>query len=265
MVDADVYSIHMGNRSGITIVYQAHDSRDEMNVKTRKTRIDKGILRIPDYQYDVLRWIGEMGGVRKDVLTRLLGNKLRNAGRIAVRWVEMGLAYYQKIEDGQMGSWIWLTRKGLEEVGLPFKEQKPKQHELHHHRMIALIRLKLESRWPDITDVKGPGRLDWEYNQLPNEIRKITRNPDMSFRLDGQLLYVEYERSPKGKRLTEEWVNKLYLRCLDAADELSGVYIFYDDRTASEIGSIPERYNPVVAGQQYNYFIIRHINDFLNA
>ena len=70
-----------------------------------------------------LLWIGEQYAIRIDQLARLLG---RSAGRTltesttraaVARWVRGGFAQTRKVTVREPG-FVWLTTKGLREVGL---------------------------------------------------------------------------------------------------------------------------------------------------
>lgn len=120
----------------------------------RKERSDKGSIKITERDLAVLGFIGEQYAVRHDQLARLLrrpatGSLSESATRaVLARWEKAGLASSRKI-IGDEPKFVWLTRSGLDEVGLPFKPWTPTAASLAHLFWTNQVRMHTEARHPD--------------------------------------------------------------------------------------------------------------------
>lgn len=121
---------------------------------SRRVRADKGSVRLTARDISSLRWVGEQYAIRLDQLARLLG---RSAGRTltesttraaASRWIRGGLAKSRKVTFGEPG-FVWLTTRGLREVGLSFKAWEPSASTVNHLYWTNQVRLYAEERHPD--------------------------------------------------------------------------------------------------------------------
>jgi len=136
------------------------DARKGMPMeKKRKTRADKGFVRLRDRDLKSLSWIAEQYAVCLDQLQRLLGREAgrgakeedfisENAARLVVaRWKRARLVEYRKftVEDP---AWVWLTAHGLQELGLGYKAYEPSVSKLEHFFMVNEVRLMLEEEQP---------------------------------------------------------------------------------------------------------------------
>jgi hypothetical protein len=119
----------------------------------RKERSDKGSIKITERDLSVLRFIGEQYAVRADQLARLLkrpvDGALSESGTRAVvtRWEKAGLSASKKVTADEP-KFIWLTRKGLDEVGLAFKPWTPTAVSLAHIFWTNQVRMHTEARHP---------------------------------------------------------------------------------------------------------------------
>jgi hypothetical protein len=119
----------------------------------RKERSDKGSIKITERDLSVLRFIGEQYAVRADQLARLLkrpdDGALSESGTRAVltRWEKAGLSASRKVTADEP-KFIWLTRKGLDEVGLAFKPWTPTAVSLAHIFWANQVRMHTEARHP---------------------------------------------------------------------------------------------------------------------
>ena len=120
----------------------------------KRQRSDKGSVRLTERDVMSLLWIGEQYAIRIDQLARLLG---RSAGRTltesttraaVARWVRGGFAQTRKVTVREPG-FVWLTTKGLREVGLSFKGWEPSASTASHLYWINQVRLHVEDRHPD--------------------------------------------------------------------------------------------------------------------
>lgn len=119
----------------------------------RKKRSDKGSIKITDRDLSVLRFIGEQYAVRQDQLARLLkrpaeGALSESATRAVVsRWEKASLSDSRKVIADEP-KFIWLTRRGLDEVGLSFKPWAPTAVSLAHIFWTNQVRMHTEDRHP---------------------------------------------------------------------------------------------------------------------
>lgn len=119
----------------------------------RKERSDKGSIKVTERDLSVLRFIGEQYAVRHDQLARLLKRPaegaLSESGTRAVvsRWEKAGLTDSRKVIADEP-KFIWLTRKGLDEVGLSFKPWAPTAASLAHIFWTNQVRMHTEERHP---------------------------------------------------------------------------------------------------------------------
>ena len=119
----------------------------------RKERSDKGSIKITERDLSVLRFIGEQYAVRQDQLARLLkrpdlGSLSDSATRAVIaRWERAGLTESRKVIADEP-RFVWLTRRGLDEVGLAFKRWVPTAASLAHIFWTNQVRIHTEERHP---------------------------------------------------------------------------------------------------------------------
>lgn len=139
--------------------------RPECKKRTRKTRSDKGSMRLTWRDRWAMPWVGTAGGIRFDHFQRLLGmnpqgrDKRRRklsadaTRKVVKRWCNKGFARFEPILAEQPG-WLWLTRKGLREVGLQaLHVSRPAGYFVEHQHAANYVRLRLAFDEPDA---------DWE-------------------------------------------------------------------------------------------------------
>lgn len=130
-------------------------SLERDGVAERRARSDKGSVRLTGRDMTSLRWIGEQYAVRFDQLARLLGRSVgrtltESTTRAAVnRWTRGGFAKSRKVTVGEPG-FVWLTTRGLREVGLSFKAWEPSASTVNHLYWTNQVRLHAEERHPDL-------------------------------------------------------------------------------------------------------------------
>lgn len=119
----------------------------------RKERSDKGSIKITERDLSVLRFIGEQYAVRQDQLARLLKRRAQGAlsdsatRAVVARWEKAGLTDSRKVITDEP-KFIWLTRRGLDEVGLAFKPWAPTAASLVHIFWTNQVRIHTEDRHP---------------------------------------------------------------------------------------------------------------------
>lgn len=125
----------------------------EVDGIARKERSDKGSIKITERDLSVLRFVGEQYAVRADQLARLLkrpreGVLSESATRAVIaRWEKAGLTDSRKVIADEP-KFVWLTRKGLDEVGLAFKPWTPTAASLAHIFWTNQVRIHTEDRHP---------------------------------------------------------------------------------------------------------------------
>lgn len=124
--------------------------------KEKRQRSDKGSVRLTERDVESLQWVGEQYAIRIDQLAKLLG---RAAGRTLTesttraaisRWVRAGLAKSRKVTVREPG-FVWLTTRGLREVGLTYKGWEPSASTATHIFWTNQVRLYVEKRHPEFS------------------------------------------------------------------------------------------------------------------
>lgn len=130
-------------------------SLERNGLAERRARSDKGSVRLTERDLTSLRWTGDQYAIRLDQLALLLG---RNAGRVltdstaraaVTRWTRAGLASTRKVTVGEPG-FVWLTARGLRELGLSFKNWEPSASTAAHIYWVNQVRLYVEKRHPEL-------------------------------------------------------------------------------------------------------------------
>jgi hypothetical protein len=203
----------------------------------------------------VLTWIGEMYTVRFDLLQKLLGDSPGVGGReqtkegelsavrtykVIQKWRDMGLAEYRRIL-GDEPLYVWLTTRGLREVGLDYREQTPSLALIKHYHQVTLVRRYVELRNPQML-WKSERAIRGEVASFEAKERKNKHVPDgILVRYDrrtGQLRYdtaIEVELARKGQTDLEFIISRL------AADYRYTFY-FVSDQTEPHITRLCEPY-----------------------
>ena len=126
---------------------------DEVVGIARRERSDKGSIKITERDLAILRFVGEQYAVRADQLTRLLkrpapGTLSESATRAVIaRWEKAGLTQSKKVVADEP-RFVWLTRRGLDEVGFAFKPWSPTAASLAHIFWTNQVRMHTEERHP---------------------------------------------------------------------------------------------------------------------
>jgi hypothetical protein len=92
---------------------------------------------------DALVFVAEMHGVQLDQLAVVLGSSAEQAGGVASRWRNLGLAESARLGPGP--PWVWVTRTGLAACGLPYPAGPPEPSRLAHTRAVTAVRLTLQA------------------------------------------------------------------------------------------------------------------------
>lgn len=122
-----------------------------------KRRRDAGILQITERDILCLTWISEQFCIPFDQLRRLLGRQAKattkhpdilsvSATRDTLqRWLQLGLIEPPRKIIGEHTPYIWLSRKGLSQLGLPYSYYEPRPGAIKHIYTTNSVRLALES------------------------------------------------------------------------------------------------------------------------
>jgi hypothetical protein len=92
---------------------------------------------------DALVFVAEMHGVQLDQLAVVLGSSAEQAGGVASRWRNLGLAESARLGPGP--PWVWVTRTGLAACGLRYPAGPPEPSRLAHTRAVTAVRLTLQA------------------------------------------------------------------------------------------------------------------------
>lgn len=216
-------------------------------VSARKTRADKGLVRITERDIAVLTWIGEQYAVRFDTLQKLLGRRagessngvaeegkiaVRNVRRILKRWQDMKLVQYRKFLHNEPG-WVWLTGKGLREIGFAYRVYTPSAVSLRHFHHVNEVRLRLEKSYEDRLTWKCERALREEYEQLSDAEQRHHHVTDADITVDGKLIGIEVELTQKSSKRLVEIISKL-------TKQYPAVWYFVNDATQPVIEKIIE-------------------------
>jgi hypothetical protein len=186
----------------------------EYRIRVRKTRSDKGLIRLTDRDLRILTWIGEQYAVRLDTLQELLGRETRQptkadgcvsastARRVVARWKQEGLADARKYFYRQP-EWVWLTRKGLMQMNLEYSNWSPSVGILKHLHDLNSVRIRIENqfpecRWRSERDLRREHRNDSRFHVADGEVH-----------LNGQVIAVEVELTQKSMPRVTEIVRQL--------------------------------------------------------
>lgn len=207
--------------------------------KERKPRSDAGIPRMQDRDIEALRWIGEQGAASVDHLRDLLGrmsewetdepdrlSATRVRHIIEDRWEPAQMVSTENILGKK---WVWLTRRALSRVDLPFAPNRPADITVNHLSHINRIRLHLErlywsknlpGTWESTRFIER-SKKEWKALEkddplvfIPHQYRTwhmpdgiwTHRNKDQA---EDHVAFIEVEISSKGLERTERILSNL--------------------------------------------------------
>jgi hypothetical protein len=100
---------------------------------------------------EILSFMAEQYGIRKDQLARLLGGVSERTARALIdRWVRAGLVRRRTIFLRDH-AWLWPTREGLDLAPLPLPYWEPRPGMLEHVFHVNEVRMRVAERHPDAT------------------------------------------------------------------------------------------------------------------
>lgn len=148
------------------------------------------VIRFTERDAEILYAIGEMYTYRTDDIAAKAGTGETRTLQLIRRYRAAGLVETGRLLYGEP-AYHWLTRKGLKEVGLPFKASQPSALMLRHHHGINVVRRMLEasSIWGDSTWISER----W----LRNEARSSAHIPDGLVLAGARRICIELELTQK--------------------------------------------------------------------
>jgi hypothetical protein len=195
-----------------------------------KRRRDAGKQRLTLRDVFALTWIAHQYAIRLDHLQWVLGRypgygaKHTNwisegaARDVVNRWEQMGYIRAEGIRDKQP-FWIWITRKGLNKLGLAYTYSDLEESGLDaftHLYAINAIRLDIESDYPD---VQWTSERTLRREQVRIQEKAFLHRPDAVVVFeDGETVAIEAELSAKkpwelDENLLELLRGEEYLKC----------------------------------------------------
>lgn len=237
----------------------------------RKTRSDKGTFQLKPRDVFVLTWIGEMYSVRFDILRTLLSQDIDHEQRQRVyqyhleraadegreieipqenqvststvynqirRWKQAGLVESAQIVGGEP-IYIWLTQKGIDSVGLPYRAHTPSLQLVKHTHAVTKVRLRMEEMHPQGA-WKSERSITREINRLdPKERKRIDHVPDGEIHFsDGSVIVIEVELSQKAKsRISSIFAGLKHRYEMNQRKDVQ-IYYFVNEATGELINSM---------------------------
>ncbi|GCF08199.1 hypothetical protein [Dictyobacter arantiisoli] len=115
-----------------------------MEVTEKKRRRDAGVLQITERDIFTLTWISEQFCISFDQLQKLLGRNAKQAtkteGTLSIsatrnaidRWLQLALIETPRKVLKEHSSYVWLSRRGLSQLGIPYSYYLPKPSTANH-------------------------------------------------------------------------------------------------------------------------------------
>ena len=177
------------------------------NKQKLKRRSDYGSVQATDRDLYLLQWIGQMYATRLDhvqVLGALKSEEpiIQASGQLGYsavkniyrRWLKAGWIEKQKLLVGKP-QWLWLSRRGLQEVGLEYAYRSPSLARLHHIHQVNAVRLYIEQVLGD--------KAEWVSERDINQGRKEAGKKhlvDGEVLFDGMRIAIEVELNRKSQK-----------------------------------------------------------------
>lgn len=181
-----------------------------------KQRSDRGRVILTPRDIHILLWMGEQFAIRFDHFQILAGRLSQNpsavsedglsykaAYKISTRWVNAGLVERKKIFVGEP-MWLWLTKKGLDTIGLDLSNHNPAISRLAHIHAVNAVRLYVEQKVGD--------QARWICEREANALRKASTKRhlvDGELEFQDQIIALEIELTQKRKQRLNSIVREL--------------------------------------------------------
>jgi hypothetical protein len=160
-----------------------------LNQETHRRR-DFGMLQTTERDILALTWIAEQFCVSYDHLQKLLAfytpATIKNPEKVAHstaynaidRWIKLGYIDTPQKVIREHTTYIWLSRRGIRELGLPYAYYVPKPSMIRHLYAVNAIRLHMQSFHFSAQWVSQRGiRLQNEHRPLPDAHMEIHAIP----------------------------------------------------------------------------------------
>lgn len=195
--------------------------------KSAPLRKRRRLIYINERDIAALTWTGQQLAVNYVHLQHLLGRlspqperliepaklSIHTVRQIAERWEVDGLVKVRKFIQGQP-HWVWLTARGLRQLGLPYSYVEPKLVLLNHYSAVNDVRLFVEQKYGDT--------LHWrcERDLVQEHLRKVEAGeelaarhlPDAEIFFRGQIQAIEVELTQKSRRRLDAILAELCAR-----------------------------------------------------
>lgn len=209
----------------------------------------------------VLTWVGEMYAVRLDLLQKLIEREgareitLSRAYKMIAKYKEMGLCEYERIL-GTEPLYIWLTPKGLREVGLSdYSYQAPSLMLIKHYHAVTLVRFALERKNPTHT-WKSERAIRGEVASIDAKERKNKHVADgLIISPEGKEIAIEAELTRKREQELQNTIFMLYR-------DFASIVYYCTDKTLERVkAETTARNEQAIREGKAEKFIIRLIAD----
>jgi hypothetical protein len=129
----------------------------EFHMQERERRRDAGVLQVTERDVLALTWIAEQYCISYDQLQRLLAlytpATIKHPDKVAPstvthaieRWLQLGYVDIPRKVIREHPTYVWLSRKGLKELDLPYAYYAPKPSTIRHMYAVNAIRLHMQS------------------------------------------------------------------------------------------------------------------------
>lgn len=179
-----------------------------MSVIERKPRQDRGIIKFTARDRELLTWIAEQYILRLDLLQLLMDRPRTTARQWMSRMRDAGWLNFRPIFADQT-TYMWITRSGLEQLGLEFSYWEPSVARVRHAHWVGYTRRVLARRHPEARwDCE---RYIWQriaqqrVEQQQARGKKPIHLPDAFLYMpDGGTVIIEVELSAKSVERTAE-------------------------------------------------------------
>ncbi|HLW00046.1 MAG TPA: hypothetical protein VKT82_15360 [Ktedonobacterales bacterium] len=211
-------------------------------------------MRWTERDLAALRWIGEQYAIHLDHLAHLLGRSraapTKTTGqlgsetvrKLVQRWKQAGLVERAWLVPTE-SSWVWLTRKGLEQLELDYRFWEPKVQGLPHLAAVNQARLWVEHQQPDAI---------WHSERQLSLGRPFTRSrtrlehrPDAEIEMGLHRVAIEVERSAKTPQ-------RLPAILYGLARRYDGVWYFCSPTTQGQLQRAIAELNPPTIRQKFS-------------
>ncbi|HLV98231.1 MAG TPA: hypothetical protein VKT82_06085 [Ktedonobacterales bacterium] len=225
----------------------------------RRERQDKGRMRWTERDFAALRWIGEQYAVRLDHLQRVLGRQagegtqepgilgIETTRKLVQRWRGAGLVEHAVLERLQPG-WVWLTRRGLEQLELEYQGWEPRMQGLRHLYALNHARLWVETHQAGAI-WRGERQLRHEGGYV-RRTSKAEHRPDAEVEIGAQRVAIEVELSDKVPA-------RLAAILYELARSYAGIWYFCSPKTQALMQRAIAELNPPAIRQKFSVVPLR--------